>query len=87
MLKSFLSNWKLRIVLNSQCSDWLGIKAYVPHSSILDLLLFLIYINDLAEVLKSSAKLFADNTSIFSIVQDPTKFLNERNSDLKIIIN
>ena len=33
-------------------------------------LLFLIYINDLPNDLKSNAKLFADDTSLFTIVKD-----------------
>ena len=34
-------------------------------------LFFLIYINDLTANLKCSVKLFADDTSMFTIVQDP----------------
>ena len=33
-------------------------------------LLFLVYINDISKNLKSSAKLFADDTSLFSTVYD-----------------
>ena len=81
LLKSFLSNRKQRVVLNGQCLDWQGIDAGVPQGSILSPLLFLICINDLAEGLESSVKLFADDTS------DPCKSSNELNSDLKIINN
>ena len=43
-------------------------------------LLFLLYINDLPEGLTTSSKLFADDTSLFSVVHDPaasTAFLND----------
>ena len=33
-------------------------------------LLFLIFINDLAEILSSNQKLFANGTSLFSVVRD-----------------
>ena len=38
--------------------------------SILGPLLFLVYINDLSKYLSSTAKVFADYTSIFSVVHD-----------------
>ena len=43
---------------------------------------FLIYINDLATDLKSNVKLFADDTSLFSIVSDPLETANILNKDL-----
>ena len=48
-------------------------------------LLFLININDLPNNLKSNAKLFADDTSLFTIVQDKTESANILNNDLKLI--
>ena len=68
------------MVLNGQSSKWSHIKAGVPQGSILGLLLFLVYINDLPEGLKTSAKLFADDMSLFSVVHDAaasTAFLND----------
>ena len=65
IIADFLSFRKQRVVLNGQASPWVGIKAGVPQSSILRPLLFLIYINDLSDNLSTTAKLFADNTSLF----------------------
>ena len=49
-------------------SSWISIRAGVPRGSALGPLFFLIYISDLSEGLNSEVKLFADDTSLFSIV-------------------
>ena len=51
-------------------------------SSILLLLLFLIYINDLADGLMSNAKLFADDTSLFSVFHNVKTSADEVNNNL-----
>ena len=58
------------------------IKAGDPQGSVL---LFLIYINDLPDNLVSNNKLFADDTSIFSIVTDIKRSCDELNLDLSVI--
>ena len=85
LIKSFLSKRYQRVVLNGQLSNWLPVKAGVPQGSILGPLFFLIYINDLSEGLVSNAKLFADDTSLFSTVHSPINTGNELNNDLKTI--
>ena len=59
-----------------------SVNVGAPHGSILGLLLFLIYINDLADGLSSNAKLFADDTSLFSVIHDVDASANELNNDL-----
>ena len=76
LLEDYLSNRFQRLLLNSQESSRLPIKDGVPQGSILGPLLFLIYSNDLSDGLNSIAKLFADDTSLFSIVQDLNESIN-----------
>ena len=49
LLECYLRDGKQRVVLNAQNSDWRKINSGVGQGSVLDLLLFLIYINDLPE--------------------------------------
>ena len=70
LVEKFLSNRYHRVVLNGQVSSWADLKAGVPQGSIICPLFFLIYINDLFENLKSTVKLFEDDTSLFHVVKD-----------------
>ena len=87
LLEDFLKERKQRVVLNGQVSTWKNINAGVPQGSILGPLLFLIYINDLTEGLTTNVKLFADDTSLFSVVHDTQTSANHLNKDLEIINN
>ena len=71
--------------MNGQESSWLVIKAGIPQESILEHLLLLIYINDLSDGFSSIAKLFADDTSFFSAVQDLNESAKYLNLDLGVI--
>ena len=87
LLDDFLKERKQRVVLNAEVSLWKNINAGVPQGSILNPLLFLIYINDLTEGLTTKVKLFADDTSLFSVVHDTETSAKDLNKDLKIISN
>ena len=62
-----------------------SVKAGVRQGLILSLLLFLIYINDLPNGLKSNVKPFADDTLLFSVVHNITDSVNLLKSDLSKI--
>ena len=80
----FLTNRKERVVLNGQCSSWVDIRAGVPQGSLLGPLLFLIYVNDLQNGLNSACKLFADDTSLFSVAHDVNTSTSDINKNLKL---
>ena len=83
ILSDFLSNRKQRVVLNGENSSWTNVHSGVPQGSILGSLLFLIYINDLANDLSSNVKLLADDTSLFSEIHDASAFARDLDDDLK----
>ena len=70
------------MVLNGQYSSWIDVNAGIPQGSILGPLLFLVYINDLSNGLKSNPKLFADDTSLFSVIHDVNSPQIDLNEDL-----
>ena len=85
ILTDFLDNRTQRVILNGQYSSWAKVEAGVPQGSILGPLLFLIYINDLSDNLALKPKLFADNTSLFSVVKNVDAWNIDLNNDLKKI--
>ena len=75
------------MVLNGQYSPWAEASAGVPQRSFLGPFLFLIYINDLPDGLKSECKLFADDTSLFFAVHHMNGLASDLNEDLETIGN
>ena len=67
-----------------QCSSWVDIRAGLPQGSILGHL-FLIYVNDLPNGLRSKCKFFADDTSSFSVAHDVNTFPSDINNGFKLI--
>ena len=85
LLENYLLGRLQRVILNGQTSSWRTILAGAPQESILGPFLFLIYINYLPNELKSSVKLFADDTSLFTIVKDENESTNALNNDFSLI--
>ena len=83
LIESYLADRKQRVVLNGKCSVWVPICAGVPQGSVLGPLFFLIYMNDLIINLKCDVKMFADDTSLFKVVDDIRRSADELNADLK----
>ena len=86
LINSYLANRYQRVILNGMCSKWSKIRAGIPQGSVLGPLLFLVYINDLVDNISSDAKLFADDTSLFTVVYDENIATEQLNRDLKIIV-
>ena len=66
--QDYLSKRQQRVLVRGQTSDWGTIEAGVPQGSVLGLLLFLIYVNDMVKVVSCGVKLFADDTLMYITV-------------------
>ena len=82
---SYLSERRQRVVIPGGTSDWKSIHARVPQGSIFGPLLFLVYINDIVVDIGSNIRLFADDTSLYIIVDDPVTAAGCLNTDLQRI--
>ena len=69
-------------MLNGQVSGWSDVRAGVSQGTMLGPLLFLMYVNVLSEGLSSNAKLFVDDTSLFSVILYSNTSAFELNRDL-----
>lgn len=96
--RNYLHDRKQYVVINGSKSNIGHIKAGVPQGSILGPLLFLIYINDLVTNIKCMVKLFADDTSLYIVVDNSDtsacllntekylkKYINGQNSGLCLL--
>ena len=80
----YLDNRKQRVVLPGATSRWNSTNAIVPQG-FLGPLLFLVYINNIDGNINSKIRLFADDTSLFIIVDNPIDAARKLNSDLEMI--
>lgn len=67
-IKDFLAERKQRVIVNGEKSEWSDVISGIPQGSVLGPVLFVIYINDMPEVVHSTIKLFADDAKIFKHV-------------------
>ena len=75
--ESYLSNRKCLVCIDNVSSEVGTLKYSVPQGSILELLLFLLYVNDLTQSLSDTASyLYPDNTCIFFQHEDVKKTEN-----------
>ena len=84
---SYLTNRFQRVVIPGGVSGWLEILAGVPQGSILGPLLFIIFINDIVKEIHSNIRLFADDTSLYIVVDFPDSAAQILNLDLERLYN
>ena len=64
-IKAWLSGCTQQYVLNGQASDPVSVLSGVPQGSVLESIMFLIFINDLSDNIRFSVRLFAHNCVMY----------------------
>lgn len=82
-LNDYLHGRHQNVCVNGSFSKLGSIDAGVPQGSILGPLLFLIYINDIADIFNSACRLFADDTSLQCSSSSCLEIQTNLNKDLE----
>ena len=83
--QSYLSNRRQCVMVNGVTSNIRNITAGVPQGSILGPMLFLIYINDIVDVVETNIRLYADDSTLFVIKNNQHDAAVALNKDLENI--
>ena len=64
----------MRVEVRDALSDWVDITSEVPQGSVIELLLFLIFVKDIPEWIKTDVRMFADDTKVRSTIKKPDDY-------------
>jgi len=67
---SFLKDRKQRVVLGSSVANYVDVISGVPQGSVLGPLFFVLFINDMPELVDHFCKLFADDSKLIAIIRN-----------------
>ena len=68
-ISEFLSGRTQCVVVDGAASSWSAVESGVPQGTVLDPLLFLLYINDLPDCVESQVRLFADDCLLYRTIE------------------
>ncbi len=74
-VRSFLTGRKQRVTCNGAYSKWQEVLSGISQGSVLGLILFVLYVNDMPEAVQSTIKLFADDTKVFRGIKSTVDFV------------
>ena len=69
-IDSFLCFRQQQVIVNGVKSDWAPVLSGVPKGTVLDPLLFSLYINDISSDIESEIRLFADDCVCYREIKD-----------------
>ena len=69
-VRQFLEDRRQRVVIKGTKSDWGKVTSGIPQGSVLGPILFVLFINDLPDDILSSIVMFADDTKLWSKVNN-----------------
>ena len=61
----FLTVRKQRVLVNGKESSWCNVSSSIPQGSVLDPVLFVVFINDLTDDIDSNVKICAEDTKLY----------------------
>lgn len=85
-IRAFLTDRKQCVVVNSCKSSTSPVSSGIPQGSVLGPTLFLIFINDIEDGIKSTMRLFADDSKLFNLAssEDETSIIQEDTDKLSL---
>ena len=69
-IRAFLGSRSQQVVIDGEESEPIPVTSGVPQGSVLGPILFLVYINDLPDEVRSQVRLFADDTALYLTMEN-----------------
>ena len=85
-IQQFLTNRRQQVGIRGELSSWAEVLSGVPQGSVLGPILLVLYMNDLPDIVKSTAKLFADDTKLYNqVTRDNSEGADQIQHDLETL--